>query len=110
MTGNVLEDTQIFLATGAGVGDSNEPALENDVRISNSSTNRNEYQHEDWTGGMPGACPRLESGHRHKNLKLDAPLEDDRCIAYFLKILPVVCIKGVIVPETNKHLHWPQKH
>ena len=39
VTGDVQEDALIFLAASVGVDDDNEPAPENDLRISNTSNN-----------------------------------------------------------------------
>ena len=96
---------RFFLAAGTGVDDSNKPALENDARISNSSNNTRECQHKDWIGDMPGACPRLASGHHYENPKLDARLEDTKCTINFLDLLPPVRAKSTIAPETSEHLH-----
>ena len=107
VNGNAQEDMKHCLAAGAGVDDDNEPAPENYARISNSSNNTRECQHEHQTGEMPGMCPRLASGHRYENPKMDVPLKEDKRITYFLNLLPVTHDKNTIAPETNKHLHQP---
>ena len=68
------------MASGAGVDDGNEPATENDTRISNSDNNTRECQHEDWTVDVHCVCPMLASGHRYEKSKPDVPLECDKCI------------------------------
>ena len=38
---------------------------------------------------------------------MDVPLEDEKRIACFLRLLPATRIKNAIIPETNKHLYRP---
>ena len=68
ITGNAREDMIFFISEGLGVDDDNEPAIENDRRINNSS--RNEVEWGEWTGDVLGVCSRMASGHRFEILRL----------------------------------------